>query len=319
MSKIFEALQNANCRIRNFDWRPVIDNNKPRQHEPSRIAIPDIRIPGDVTAPEDIPAAPDIRMAQYVPVPQDFRIAAPKVRSSSPLVPFDGRDPRAGEQYRILRTRIIQHPSQPRIVVVSSAAQGDGKSTTATNLAFAAALCSNVKVLLVDGDMRRGTIAPELGLDPSPGLAEFLTGVCKLDDITIQCEQLPNLHIFTAGKWHANPSELLDSELWRSTCTLLRDRYRLIVLDSPPIGAVADYDLLQSSADGVLLVLRPDNTKRQMASKAIDSVPKSKFLGVVLNSVSGWLAAEHHGHSDLYYQHSRHCESSAGHPGTAAA
>ena len=293
MSKIFEALQNTDCRIRSFDIRGVLDDRI--TCDDIECADPPAMTVGDMPIVEGRPVIRDER-----PWAEHTRIASIRVRSRSPLAPFDGRHPAAGEQYRILRTRILQHSSQARVIAVSSAGTGDGKSITATNIAFALALCSDVKVLLVDADMRRGTIATELGLNPSPGLAEHLSGICDLNSVTIQCEQLPNLHIIPAGEEYANPCELLDSERWRSTCVSVREAYQFVILDSPPIGIVADYELLQNVADGVLLVLRPDNTNRQLAVRALQSIPKAKLIGVVLNCVSGWLMGEQNLYGSYY-------------------
>jgi len=288
MSKIFEALQNVDCRVGDFDLRGVTDSLIPR-NEIQYAGSSEILIQ-NAAALQDLPVTRNIRLAPLRIVP------------SSPLaVPFAGTHPVAGEQYRILRTRILQHPSQPRVLVVSSAAASDGKSTTATNLAFALALRSEMKVLLIDADMRRGAIASDLGLNPSPGLAEYLRGLCDLTSVITGFEQLPNLHVIAAGKEYVNPCELLDSERWRSTCALARDTYGFVILDSPPIGMVADYELLQNVADGVLLVMRPDNTNRKLAARALETVPKAKLIGVVLNCVSGLLMGDQDSYGGRYY------------------
>ena len=285
MSKIFEALQLVNCTIRDVNAASVLDGV-------------DARTEADA-------AASDRHGTPAISSGYDIRTASLDVGDRSPLLPFDGKDPHAGEQYRILRTRVIQHPLQPRVVVVASAAPSDGKSTTAINLAWALALRSEVRVLLVDADIRRGVIGQNLGIASSPGLAEYLTGQCEFSDATVQCENLPNLHIVPAGKGYSNPCELLDSERWRATCASVRESYRFVVVDSPPIGTVADYELLQSVADGVLLVIRPDNTNRRLAIKALEAIPKAKLMGVVLNCVSGWLMGEQDLYGGRYYESAR--------------
>ena len=281
MSKIHEALQRANLAADQLTAITAADNIV-APNEPVEIACVDISRPRSKR--------------------REVRSASFDVRLGSPLVPFEGKDPRAGEQYRILRTRIIQHSLQPRVIVVSSAAPGDGKSTTAVNLAFALALRPDVKVLLIDADIRRGTIGPDLGIGPSPGLAEYLAETCELSDVTVECANLPNLHVIPAGQVHANPCELLDSDRWRSTCMSVRNTYRFVIVDSPPIGAVADYELLQSVADGVLLIMRPDNTKRHLALRALEGVPKAKLIGVVLNGMEGWFVGDQDVYGARYYE-----------------
>src|SRR5262249_53514436 len=158
----------------------------------------------------------------------------------------------------------------------------------AINLAVALSMKSEGKVLLVDGDFRRSTVHAVLGLPESPGLAETLQGRCQLEEALIRAEQFPNLHILTVGVARSNPSELLDSMRWPALCAKLRRQFSYIVVDSSPIGAFADSDLIQAACDGVVVVLRLDHTKRQSAAKAIKSMPKEKLIGVVLNWVDEW-------------------------------
>jgi capsular exopolysaccharide synthesis family protein len=223
-----------------------------------------------------------------------------RVPAPSPLLPFDGENQRSSEQYRMLRTKIVQHPKQPRVIVISSPAAGDGKSVTAVNIAAALSLKSEAEVLLVDGDFRRSAIHGQLGLPESPGLAEMLRGTCALEDAAVRTREFPHLFAMVAGTLQGNPVELLDSAAWRALCATLRERFRYVIVDSPPVGAVADYDLIQAACDGVILVIRPDHTDRTLCMKALETVPKAKFLGVLLNCVPEWSLAKHAG-TDYYY------------------
>jgi len=225
-----------------------------------------------------------------------LRVAAP-----SPLLPFEDGQWRASEQYRILRTKISQHPRQPRLVVISSPASGDGKSVTAVNVAAALSLKSEAKVLLVDADFRKSTISAQLGLPPAPGLAEVLKESHSLEQALVNTQEFPNLYVLVAGTPPDNPVELLDSPQWIALCERLRSLFRLVVIDSPPMAAVADYDLIQAACDGVILVVRPDVTNRQLCRKALDTVAKAKFLGVLMNCVPDWSLASHGSHDHYYY------------------
>lgn len=222
-----------------------------------------------------------------------------KLSLNSPLLPFGDAPNRASEEYRIIRTKIRQHPKRPRVIVVSSASPGDGKSVTAINLAGALSLKSDANVLLVDTDFRRSTIAKTLGVPPSPGLSDVLTGSQKLDDVIIRAEQLPNLRILSAGESESNPAELLDSPAWLGTIQELRAQFEYVVLDSPPIRAVADYELIQAVADGVVVVVRPDHTKRTIFDEALKTLPSEKLLGVVMNCVADWFVTkqQHYGYA----------------------
>jgi protein-tyrosine kinase len=227
--------------------------------------------------------------------PSGFRTLPVRLSEDSPLMPFIPLEPshqRAGEQYRIIRTKIVQHPRSPRVMVVSSVDSGDGKTVSAVNIAAALALKSDVNVLLIDGDLRRGKISDLLGLPNSPGLTDVMVGTQSPHEAIIQVEQFPNLHVLTAGTGLTNPTELLDSLRWRILVQELRKQFDYVVLDTPPIGSVADCDLIQAVSDGILLVARQDYTNRSRCMKAISSIPPERLLGVVLNCVEDWFLAK---------------------------
>jgi Mrp family chromosome partitioning ATPase len=121
-----------------------------------------------------------------------------------------------------------------------------------------------------------------------------------LDEAIIHTAQLPNLYILPCGKHKGNASELLDSPLWRQTCESLRNRFDYVVLDSPPVAAVADYDLLQQTSDGVLIVARPDHSSRKLFLSALKSMPKPKLLGVIVNCTQHWLFAKRDHYESVY-------------------
>ena len=222
------------------------------------------------------------------------------VPAPSPILPFEEGQWRSSEQYRSVRTKISQHPLQPHVIVISSPASGDGKSVTAINTAGALALKSEGQVLLVDGDLRKSEIHTQLGFPESPGLATLIAGDCTLEEALVHTQEFPNLYVMTSGGLPANPVELLDSARWRALCTTFRNTFRYVIIDSPPVSAVADYELIQAVCDGVILVLRPDSTNRHLLQNALDFVPKAKFLGVLLNCVPDWSPGKY-AESNYYY------------------
>ena len=115
----------------------------------------------------------------------------------------------------------------------------------------------------------------------------MITGECSFEDAVIQAEQYPNLNILANGETKVNPSELLDSQRWHTLCQHLRGSYQYVIIDSPPIASVADCELLQMAADGTILVVRPEHTKRTIFFKAQKSIPADKFLG---SSSTAWIA-----------------------------
>jgi protein-tyrosine kinase len=234
-------------------------------------------------------------------------LGAPKIRTlglrvpaRSPLLPFESGKWAPSEQYRILRTKISQHPTQVSLIVITSPGSGDGKSVSAINTAAALALKSEGQVLLLDADLRKSGIHRQLGLPASPGLAEVLAGSCATEEALVRTHEFPNLYVMPSGGLPANPVELLDSTRWRSLCAQLRGMFRYVIIDSPPVGAVADYELIQAVCEGVILVLRPDFTDRGLCLNALQLMPEPKFLGVLLNCIPDWWPGRHAG-SDYHY------------------
>jgi Mrp family chromosome partitioning ATPase len=91
-----------------------------------------------------------------------------------------------------------------------------------------------------------------------------------------------------AGTEEHNPAELLDSARWKTLCDTFRQTFSFVIVDSPPMGTVADYDLIQSQCDGVVLVARQDHSNRSRLLKCISSVPQERLVGVLMNCVSPW-------------------------------
>lgn len=292
MSKIFEALKRTDTGIPDLvlpDAAVSEPPAPPRRTVAAREAEPaPAPKPARPEPPAPAPAPPvSARPAENAPLPGGIRELPLKLPASAPLLPFDNGGSLAGEQYRIMRTKILQHPRQPRMIVVSSPGPGDGKSTTAVNLAGVLALKAEGNVLLLEADFRRPTMHLCLGMPPVPGLAEVLAGA-PVEQALIRASQIPLLHILTAGQTRANPTELLGLSRWPWLCAHLRKQFKYIIVDCPPVGAVADYDLVQAVADGVVMIVRPDHTKRHVSMRIMPMVPKDKLIGVVLNCVKPW-------------------------------
>ena len=224
------------------------------------------------------------------------------ISTDCPLLPFDTENWHASEQYRMIRTKIIQHTRKLQMVLITSACAGDGKSVTAINVAGALSLGADADVLLVDGDFRRSSVHTRLSLPLTPGVVDVLLNHCKLEDALIRAEQFPNFYILPAGRARDNPSDLLETAAWVSLQQQLRQQFRHIIFDCPPIGSVSEYDLLQSACDGVIVVARPDHTRLDDFLKAVGSIPAGKIVGVVMNRVQDWFL--HRPYSSRYdYPH----------------
>jgi capsular exopolysaccharide synthesis family protein len=234
---------------------------------------------------------------------QGARIVDLRIPRFMPVLPFDGVHEVACEEYRKIRTRILHHPSRPRVFLVSSPCAGDGKTITAMNLGGALALKDSADVLVVDADFSRGTLQAVTGIPDSPGLGEVLTGKVSLEDAIVRASQFRRLYLLSAGHSTANPAELLDSEVWLRFMEKLRKCFGYVVFDSPPVEAVPFYARLLAACDGMLLVARPDHTGRDELNDALRNVARSKLLGVVLNCDPGWfLCRRDHGRYGYYSQ-----------------
>jgi capsular exopolysaccharide synthesis family protein len=203
----------------------------------------------------------------------------------------------------MVRTKIAYHPLQPKVIVVTSACSGDGKTISAVNLATVFALRSDVQVLLVEADFRRSGLAELLGIPPKPGIADVLTGKCDLSEALVRLEQLPNLWVLPAGACAVNPAEMLETEAWQSMCASFRRQFAFTLIDAPPVALVADYELIEKDCDGVLMVARPDHTDRSSFAAALALISADKMLGVLMNRTDDWFLwkaqASYYGYSGV--------------------
>lgn len=239
-----------------------------------------------------------VRLPRPTTPPAVIRKLPVKAAAGRPILPFDLGDSVVNEGYRKIRTQLLQAPTEPRVIVVSSPSQGDGKTLTSINLAGALALKHDVQCVLVDADLRRGDIATSCGLPEGPGLGDYLSGRCRIEDALIRVDQLPNLFIITSGEYRTNPVELLDSARWHTLIENLRQRFRFVILDVPPMGSLADYDLVEAASDGVILVVRQDHTTRSAVQSALQAIPPAKRLGIVMNAADTPAYARRGGYGD---------------------
>ncbi len=190
------------------------------------------------------------------------------------------------EAYRSLRSNIeySSFDDEYRAIVVTSSVPGEGKSTTSGNLALSLAQSGN-KVLLVDCDMRKPSIHKKFKISNMSGTAELLLRKESFEDVANFYNE--NLTIITAGKIPPNPSEMLSSRAMTAFIKEMKKEFKYIILDTPPLQAVTDAQVLSTKADGVLLVVRAGSTKREMVLNSVDLIKKvqGKVIGTVLNGV----------------------------------
>ena len=190
------------------------------------------------------------------------------------------------EAYRSLRSNIeySSFDDEYRVIVVTSSVPGEGKSTTSGNLAIALAQSGN-SVLLVDCDMRKPSIHKMFKISNAAGTAELLLRKKLFEEVANNYNE--NLTIITAGKIPPNPSEMLASRAMTAFIEEMKKEFKYIILDTPPLQAVTDAQVLSTKADGVLLIVRAGSTKREMVLNSVDLIKKvqGKVIGTVLNGV----------------------------------
>lgn len=218
------------------------------------------------------------------------------------LTHFAPKSP-VSEAYRTLRTNIqfsdVDHP--PHTILITSPGPGEGKSTTVANSAIAFSQMGT-KTLLMDTDFRRPILHSIFGIEKEPGVTNYLAGKIPLEGI-IKKTSMENLDIITCGVIPPNPSELLASEKVKEFVAQLKNRYQMILFDSPPVIAVTDAVVLSLLLDGVVLVACAGQTSQQGLKRAkilLENV-NAKVMGGVLNKIEA--KSSYDSYHYYYYYH----------------
>ena len=196
----------------------------------------------------------------------------------------------AAEAYKLLRTKLqfsFADEGNCRIIGVSSALHGEGKSLSSVNLAYSMSQLGK-RVLLIDCDMRRPSVADKLPINKAPGLSDFLTGQNQTENLIQHCgirNEEKAFHAISSGITPPNPMELLSSARMEKMLEQLRESYDYIILDLPPVGEVGDALAASKLTDGMLVVVRQNYCDRIALNTAVRQFEfvDAKILGVVFN------------------------------------
>ena len=192
------------------------------------------------------------------------------------------------EAYRSLRTNLQFSGAgeKLRCFLVTSSVPGEGKSTTAANLAIAISL-QGTRTILIDGDLRRPTLHRLFDLEKNKGLSNVLIGKVSLNE-AIQSTSIKNLDVLTSGILPPNPAEMLGSDYMKEIIEELKSRYEVCLFDSPPLIAVTDAAVLAKEVDGVLLVVKSGHTNRGALARGVELLDNvnARKLGGLLNDVN---------------------------------
>lgn len=246
-----------------------------------------------VVAEEQEPARPD-----YLSQLEDCPTLRVTIPADTRLVSISKDESLGAEKFRFLAVRLRQmRQNRPlKKVLVTSSIPEEGKSTVAANLACTLARRKQQRTLLLEGDLRRPTIATQFGLGHLPGLSEWFNGETESTNI-YRLEGL-GLWLLPAGRAPQNPLELMQSGKLLPLMEQLSSWFDWIVIDSPPVLPLADTSLWARLADGILLVTRKGVTQKQHLQRGLEALEQSKLLGALVNDSSD---VEH---SDYYQRYS---------------
>ena len=204
------------------------------------------------------------------------------------------------EQYRSLRTRILQagEREKMRTFVITSAGMGEGKTLTALNLAWLLAQTEGVRALVIDSDLRQPCATDYLAIDAPRGLSEVLGGELSLRDAIVRLDPA-GLYLLPGGQARDDVAELLSGPTYAGVIAEARRMFDFIIIDAPPLGIFTDANVLINRADAAVMVVRSGKTRYAMVHKLLEELPQEKMLGVVLNRADDALESN----SYQYRQH----------------
>ncbi|KAA0098822.1 polysaccharide biosynthesis tyrosine autokinase [Mycolicibacterium sp. P1-18] len=239
---------------------------------------------------EDLEKATGVGEVGNIPLDRNGR--------KEPLLAFDGDRPVLADAFRELRVNLqaLEVADGPRVLLVASPMPGEGRTTTAVNLALALAE-TGMDVVVVDGDLRRPAVASCLGVDGQVGVSTVLADRATVDE-ALQQTQFPRVTVLASGAVPASPTELLGSPNAKELLRALAERFDYVVVDSPSL-VVKDAGLLAGSAQGVLIVARYGQSKRKQMASATTTLARAgaPLLGAVLTMTR----SPKKGSADSYY------------------
>lgn len=282
MSKFFDETQRAR------QWAPqvpesgrldvvsVIDAIK--QSEPASPIGSAFNAAAVATPTDKAEAAPamELETKEQKPIPRTITTRQSDTPLPAPAV----------EAYGSLRARVMKLRGSKgiRSLMLTSSIPAEGKTLTSLNLAVSCAKLHDLRILLVDGDLRSRGLSRLLKIPEGPGLSDLLAGNVSADKAILPSD-LDNLFVLGAGSLNGQPSELFASHLWPEFVAWASQSYGIVIVDAPPIHSLSDAELISAGCDGVLMVVRALSTPRELAQKCVTRLDKRKLVGIVFNGL----------------------------------
>lgn len=248
--------------------------------------------PPESNSPEQVDKAESLRwadIAEFVPAP----------RSEDHLIALNDGTELGTDKFRLLQSRLRQVSllRKIRLVLITSAVPEDGKSLVAANLAISLAMHTNLKVLLLEGDLHRPTVATRLGMTGRSGLADCLRSGGRLEEHCYHMRN-SNLWVFPAGRPQEHSLGLLQSPNFQRVLTSLSSAFDWILVDSPPLLPLADAGFWAQLSDAILFVVRDAHTHRGLLQRGLEVIDTTKVLGIVFNDCE----PTEHNYYNRYYR-----------------
>lgn len=205
------------------------------------------------------------------------------------------------EEYRNLRTQVLHKSQRQKLqsIVVASINPSEGKTITALNLSWLLAQTDGVKCLIIDSDLRMPSLTDYLGIETDKGLSDILAGRATLVESVIRLDPA-GLYVLPGGEARSDVAELISGPKFREILRQARDLFDFVIIDAPPLGIFTDANILINHADGAMLVVRAGRTSYSAVDRVLESLPKDRMMGVVLNQSEDVLDESHYNYG--YYK-----------------
>jgi protein-tyrosine kinase len=268
MSKFFDETQKAR------QWAPQVSQTK----HLDVVSVLDAIKQNETVATNVAEADPAARVEMEAEKP---------IRGPIKFLQGDNPLPSAAvEAFGSLRTRVMNLKASKgiRSLMLTSSVPSEGKTLTSLNLAVSCAKLHDLRILLVDGDLRSRGLTRLLRIPEVPGLSDFLGGKITAEQTVLPTE-LENVFVLGAGSLDAQPSELFASPRWPEYVAWASQSYDIVIVDAPPIHLLSDAELISAGCDGVLFVVRALTTPRELTHKCAGRLDKRKLIGIVFNGL----------------------------------
>lgn len=219
------------------------------------------------------------------------------VELENPELPYEMK-----EELKLFRTNIQFCGIDKKVLLMTSAFTGEGKSTVTLNLARSLSELKK-KVLLIDADMRKSVLRRKVaGNAPKSGLSHFLAGQKELEDVIFKTS-IPNLSVIFSGIVPPNPTELLSTPRFGALIEAARKHYDYVLIDCPPVGMVIDAAIIAPHCDGITILLEAGSVKYRLAQDVVSKMRNTgtPILGVILNKVNRRTSSYYYKYYGRYY------------------